>query len=138
MTNINLTVHTRSLLGPFYLQLLTDLGMTQLDKFTTLLRFTQAKDPIGKHIDKTAWATTLYGHPNILSAYKAGLQDTDEYTQDPQQPQRHPVATTTQDKCKGKEPMMPPMARETQEPLKQMKKKGSRGRNPRKRIKIES
>jgi hypothetical protein len=51
------------------------------------------------------WTNTLHAHLDVLSAYEAGLKDTDEDTQEPRQPHRHPTTPATHDKAKGKEPI---------------------------------
>ena len=74
ITTINITTHTRSVLGRTYWQLLTNPDITQLNATTTHLRYNQTKGLTGKPSEKMAWATTLMAHPDILTAYEEGLQ----------------------------------------------------------------
>jgi hypothetical protein len=46
----------------------------------------------GRPSEKIVWATTLLAHPDILTAYEEGLQETDEKHQHPNQEQ--PPQTT--------------------------------------------
>jgi len=46
----------------------------------------------GRPSEKLAWATTLMAHPDILTTYDEGLQETDEEQQQPNQEQ--PPQTT--------------------------------------------
>jgi hypothetical protein len=68
IVNINITTHTRNMMGRTYWQLLTDPDITQLDTFTPPLRCSQAKGIIGKQSDEMTWATTLYAHPDVISS----------------------------------------------------------------------
>ena len=52
ITYINITTHTRSVLGRTYWQLLTNQGITQLDANTTPLRYNQTKGLANKPKEK--------------------------------------------------------------------------------------
>jgi hypothetical protein len=78
ITPINITAHTRSVLGRNYRQLLTNLDITQLNATTTPLRYNQAKELTGRPSEKIAWATTIMTHPDILTAYEEGQHGTKE------------------------------------------------------------
>jgi hypothetical protein len=70
-------------------------------------------------IEKIAWATTILAHPDILSAYEEGLQESEEEQQQTNLEQQPPNNTTKQPhppaKGKGKRP---PMERQVLDPLK--------------------
>jgi hypothetical protein len=70
ITPINITAHASSVLGRNYGQLLMHPDITQLNPTTTPLRFNQAKGLRGRPIEKTAWATTILAHPDILTTYE--------------------------------------------------------------------
>jgi hypothetical protein len=76
ITPINITANAKSVLGRNYGQLLTNPDITQLNPTTTPLRFNQAKGLTGRLSEKIAWATTILAHPDILTDYEEGLQDT--------------------------------------------------------------
>jgi hypothetical protein len=78
---INITTHTRSVLGRTYGQLLTNPNIIQLEANTTPLRYTQTKGLTSKPIEKIDWATTILTHPDILTAYEEGLQESKEEQQ---------------------------------------------------------
>jgi hypothetical protein len=44
----------------------------------TPLRYNQTKGLKGRPSEKIAWATTLTAHPDILTSYEEGLQETKE------------------------------------------------------------
>jgi hypothetical protein len=75
IATLNLTAHTRSILGRTYAHLLVDPDITQLNNKLTLLQYNQAKDLIGRPIDKIAWAIALMGHTDVLQADEEGLQE---------------------------------------------------------------
>jgi hypothetical protein len=75
ITALNLTPHTRSILGETYAQLLTDQDITQLNINLTPLRYNQTKGLTGRPIDKMAWATTILTHTDVLQACEEGLQE---------------------------------------------------------------
>ena len=81
ITPINITFHTWSVLGRTYWQLLTNPDITQLNVTTTPLRYNQAKGLIGRPNEKIAWATMITANPDILKAFKEGLQETKEEQQ---------------------------------------------------------
>ena len=66
IATLNLTAHTRSLLGRTYAQLLTDPDITHLNNNLPLLQYNQTKGLIGRPSDKLNWATTLLGHHDVL------------------------------------------------------------------------
>ena len=61
IATLNLTAHTRSVLGRTYAQLLVDPDITQLNNNLMPLHYNQTKGLIGRPNDKIAWATTLLG-----------------------------------------------------------------------------
>jgi hypothetical protein len=75
ITTMNLTPHTRSILGRTYSQLLTDPYITQLHTNLTPLRYNQAKGLTSRPNDKMNWATTLLAHTDVLQAYEEGLRE---------------------------------------------------------------
>jgi hypothetical protein len=90
------------------------------------LQFNQTKSLLGRPGNKTTWATTLLEHTDVLQAYEAGMQeeleDPPPNQPDQQKAKKTPIPTnppkTTPDiQNKGKE-KMPPIARQTQDPLK--------------------
>jgi hypothetical protein len=109
ITLINITTHTRSVLGRTYWQLLTNQDITQLNANTTPLRFNQTKGLIGRPSEKIAWATMLMAHPDILTTYQEGLQETEEeqyQTNQEQQPTNN-TAKKPPPPSKGKKKMPP-------------------------------
>jgi len=106
---INITAHTRSVLGRTYLQLVTSPEITHLDANTTPLRYNQTTGLIGRPSKKTAWATTLMAHPDILTTYEEGLQESKEEQQQTNQEQQPPDNTAKQPTppFKGKEKIPP-------------------------------
>jgi hypothetical protein len=104
ITPINITAHTRSVLGRTYWQLLTNPDITQLNATTTPLHYNQTKRLTDKPSEKMAWATTLMTHPDILTAYEEGLQESEE-EQHQTNKERQPRDTTT------KQPPLPPKAK---------------------------
>jgi hypothetical protein len=78
ITPIDITAHTRSVLGRTYWQLLTNPDITQLNATTTPLRYNQRKELISKPNEKMAWATTLMAHPYILTTYEESLRESKE------------------------------------------------------------
>ena len=78
ITLVNITSHTRSVLGRTCWQLLTNPYFTKLNANTTPLRYNQTKGLIGRPGEKIAWAITLMAHPYILTACEEGLQETKE------------------------------------------------------------
>jgi type IV secretory pathway VirB10-like protein len=130
IATLNLTAHTRSILGRTYAQLLTDPDITQLNNNLTPLQYTQSKGLIGRPSDKINWATTLLGHTDVLQAYEEGLQEDQEEplppnNTDQQNKEKPPTPknipkTTPENRNKGKD-KMPPMTRATPDPLKQMR-----------------
>jgi hypothetical protein len=90
ITPINITTHTRSVLGRSYWKLLTNPDITLLNATTTPLRYHKAKGLTDKPSEKIAWATTIMAHPDILTSYEEGLQKTEEEQQQPNQEQPPP------------------------------------------------
>jgi hypothetical protein len=73
ITPVNITAHTKSVLGRNYWQLLTNPDITQLNATTNPLRYNQTKGLTGRPSEKIAWATTLLAHPDILTTDEEGL-----------------------------------------------------------------
>jgi hypothetical protein len=73
IATLNLTAHTRSILGRTFAQLLADPDITQLNNNLTPLQYNQTKGLIGRPSDKIAWATTLLEHTDIFQAYEEVL-----------------------------------------------------------------
>ena len=124
ITPINVTTHTKSILGRNYWQLLTRPDITQLNAAATPLRYNQMRGLTGRPSDKIAWATTLLAHPVILTAYEEGLQETEEEQQQPSQEQPPPPPNNKgkppTPPTKGKEKMTP-MDRQIPDPLKHVR-----------------
>jgi hypothetical protein len=120
ITPINITAHTRSILGRTYGQLLTNPDITQLNPDKTPLQFNQAKGLTGRPSDKIAWATTVLAHPDILTAYEEGLQEPEDEEQQPNKAQPPPKGKPPTPTTKGKEKMTP-MDRQIPDPLKLMR-----------------
>jgi len=97
---------------------LTNPDITQLNATATPLRYNQTKGLIGRPNDKIALATTIMAHPDILTTYEDGLQETEE--EKPQTNQEHHPSIATAKKptppTKGKE-KIPPMERHIPNPL---------------------
>jgi hypothetical protein len=95
-----------------YWQLLTSPDITKLDAITRPLHYNKTKRLAGKPSDKIAWATTLIAHPDILTAYEEGLQETKKEQRQPNQEQRssNNAAKQHTPPNKGKD-KIPPMAR---------------------------
>ena len=130
IATLNLTAHTKSILGRTYAQLLTDPDITHLNNSLPLLQYNQTKGLTGKPSDKINWSTTLLGHHDVLQAYEEGLQEdqeepppsnnTDQQNKEkPPTPKTNPK-TTPQTRNTGGD-KMPPMTRGTPDPLKQMR-----------------
>jgi hypothetical protein len=75
IATLNLTTHTRSILGRTYAQLLADIDITQLNNNLAPLQYNQTKGFIGRPIDTIAWAKILLAHTDVLQAYEEGLQE---------------------------------------------------------------
>ena len=75
IATLNLTAHTRSILGRTYAQLQTDPDITRLNNNLAPLQYNQTKDLIGRTNDKIAWATTLLDLTNVLQAYEEGMKE---------------------------------------------------------------
>ena len=73
ITPINITAHTRSILGRNSWQLLTNPDITMLNATTTPLMYNYAKRLTGRPSKKIAWATTIMAHPDIITTYEEGL-----------------------------------------------------------------
>jgi hypothetical protein len=70
ITTLNITPHTRNVLGRTYAQLLTDPDITQLNTNLAPLRYNQTKGFSGRPNDKMTWATTMLTHSDVLQAYE--------------------------------------------------------------------
>ena len=70
IATLNLTAHTRSILGRTYAQLLVDPDITQLNNNLAPLQYNQTKGLIVRPSDKIVWATTLIEHTDVLQAYE--------------------------------------------------------------------
>jgi len=110
ITLINITTHTRSVLGHTYWQLLTNPNITQLNANTTSLHYNQTKGLLGSPSEKIAWATTFMAHPDILTAYEEGLHETEEEQQQTNQEQQPPNNT-------AKKPPLPSKSKEKMPPI---------------------
>jgi hypothetical protein len=95
IATLNLTAHTRSVLGQTYAKLLVDHDITQLNNNLMPLEYNQTKGLIGRPSDKIAWATTLLGHTDVLHAYEEGLL---EYEHEEPPPPTNPTAQQNQGK----------------------------------------
>ena len=73
ITTLNLTPHTRSILGRTYAQLLTVTDITRLNINLTPLRYNQTRGLTGRPSAKMAWATTILTHTDVLQAYDEGI-----------------------------------------------------------------
>ena len=132
IATLNLTAHTRNVLGRTYAQLLRDSDITQLNNNLTPLQYNQSKGLIGRPSDKIDWATTLLGHTDVLQAYEEGMMEDQEEPLPPtntdQQNKGKPLTpkpvpeTTPENWNKGKD-KMPPMTRTTPDPLKHIRQK---------------
>ena len=71
VTLINLSSHTRSVLGRNYVELLTDPDIIRLNQSLPPLTFEEAHGLQGRRGDKMAWAITLLQNPVVLTAYEA-------------------------------------------------------------------
>jgi hypothetical protein len=131
IATLNLTAHTRSVLGRTYAQLLVDPDITQLNNNLTPLQYNQSKSLIGRPSDKINGAITLLGHTDVLQAYEEGLLEQDQeesplLTNTDQQNKGKPLTPkvvpkiTPYNRNKGKE-KNPPMTRTTPDPLKLMR-----------------
>jgi hypothetical protein len=138
ITTLNLTLHTRNILGRTCNQLFTDPEITQLNTSLTPLRYNKTKGLTGRPIDKIAWATILLVHIDVLQAYEEGVQEqeleepppTQTYQQRPNlsNPSKNTPASSPPGKGKGK---MPPMERHLPDPFKQMRQKSNRSKTTR-------
>ena len=75
IATLNLTAHTRSILGRTYAQLLVDPDINQINNNLAPLQYNQTKGFIGRPSDKIAWATSLMEHTDVLQAYEEGLHE---------------------------------------------------------------
>ena len=75
IATLNLTAHTRIILGRTYAQLLVDPDINQLNNNLAPLQYNQTKGFIGRPSDKIAWATSLMEHTDVLQAYEEGLHE---------------------------------------------------------------
>jgi hypothetical protein len=66
ITTLNLTPHTRSILGRTYAQLLTVPDITHLNINLTPLRYNRTKGLTDMPNDKMAWVTTILTHIDVL------------------------------------------------------------------------
>ena len=66
IATLNLTAHTRSVLGCTYAKLPVDPDITQLNKNLMPFQYNQTKGLTGRPIDKIACSTTLMGHTDVL------------------------------------------------------------------------
>jgi hypothetical protein len=74
ITTLNLTSHTRSILGRTYAQLLVNPDITQLNNNLPPLQYNQTKGLTGWLRDKMAWTTALLAHTSVLRAYDEDMQ----------------------------------------------------------------
>jgi hypothetical protein len=119
VVTMNVTAHTRSILGRNYWQLLTDPAITQLDPSVAPLRYLTTKGLIGKPSDKMKWAITLHANQDILQVYEEGLQGEEE--EEPPRPTQHdPPTDPRQNQPANPAKPLPkhPLPREPQDPLK--------------------
>ena len=133
IATLNLTTHTRSLLGRTYAQLLLDPDITQLNNNLTPLQYNQTKGRIGRPSDKIALATAMLYHMDVLQAYEDGLQkqemkDPPPSKTDHQNQGKTPTAPrnltkTTPDNQNKEKEKMPPLTMLALDPLKQMRQK---------------
>jgi hypothetical protein len=140
IATLDLTAHTRSVLGRAYAQLLVDPDITQLNNNLTPLQYNQSRGLIGRPSDKITWATSMLGHTDVLQAYEEGMLEHDQEESPPpptntdQQNKGKPPTqkvvpkTTPENRNKGKD-KMPPMTRTTPDPLKQMRQNKQRKQN---------
>jgi hypothetical protein len=75
ITTLNLTSHTRRILGRTYSQLLTDPDITQLNTNLPPLQYNQTKGLACRPNDTMVWATTLLAYIDVLQAYEEGLRE---------------------------------------------------------------
>jgi hypothetical protein len=75
ITTLNLTTHTRSILGRTYSQLLIDPDITQLNTNLPPLEYNQTKGLTCRPNDTMVWATTLLAHIDVLQSYEEGLRE---------------------------------------------------------------
>jgi hypothetical protein len=75
VTTLDLTAHTRSILGRTYAHLLTDPDITPLNTDLPPLQYNQTKGLTCKPIDTMAWAITMLAHTDVLQAYEEGMQE---------------------------------------------------------------
>ena len=124
ITPINITTHTRSVLGRTYWQLLTNPNITHLNATTTPIRYNRAKGLVGRSSEKIACATTIMAHPGIHTAYEEGLHGTeeDQHQTNQEQPAPNNTAKKPTPPTKGKE-KTPSVERQIPDPLKQMRQK---------------
>jgi len=81
ITTLNLTTHTRSILGRTYAQLLIDPDITHLNTNVPTLHYSQTKGLTRRPNDKIVKATTLLAHTEVLQACEEVLQE-----QEPEEP----------------------------------------------------
>jgi hypothetical protein len=105
ITSINLTTHTRSILGRTYWKLMTNPDITQLNTTTPPLRYNQTKRLTGRSGNTFAWAMTLLAHTDELTSYEKGLRETEEEPHQLNPDHQPPINTphTPTPPTKGKE-----------------------------------
>ena len=73
ITTLKLKVHTMSILGRTFAQLLIDPGITHLKTNPPSLQYNETKGLTCMLNDMMAWATTRLAHTDVLQAYEEGL-----------------------------------------------------------------
>ena len=88
------------------------MDITHFDANTTPLPYNQTKRLTGRPNENIAWATTLLAHPDILTKYEDGLQETEDELQQSNQVQKPPNNTARKQTLPSKnKDQMPAMAR---------------------------
>ena len=106
------------------MQLLTNPDITHLNANTTPLKYNQTKGIKCRPSEKIAWAITLIAHPDILTTYEKGLEESEKKHQQTNQEQQPPNNTINKPPppSKGKGKMLP-MKRQVPYPLKELRQK---------------